>query len=50
MKLDITMPQLVALVNLVDSAEAVFEEIPDEQKNIKLIDRMLNKNGYYRKQ
>ena len=45
MKLEITKAQFRALVDVLESAQAVFEEIPEEQKNFKLIKRMFNKNG-----
>lgn len=37
-----------ALLEIVDSASSILEEIPREQKNIAAIDRMLQKNGYKR--
>ena len=47
-KLELTERQFEALIDVIDSAKTVFEEIPEEQKNIALIDRMLKKNGYKR--
>ena len=47
-KLELTEPQLEALMQFIDSARSVFEESLGEQKNIRLIDRMFEKNGFKR--
>jgi hypothetical protein len=47
-KLELTERQFEALLDVVDSASTVFNEIKEEQKNIALVDRMLKKNGYKR--
>ncbi len=47
-KLELTEPQLEALMQFLDSARSVFEESVEEQKNLKLIDRMFVKNGFKR--
>jgi hypothetical protein len=47
-KLELTEVQFNALISVVDSASAVFEEDIETQKEIKAIDRMLKKNGYER--
>lgn len=48
--LELTEPQLEALMQFIDSGRSVFEESVDEQKNLKLIDRMFVKNGFKRRQ
>lgn len=48
--LEFTEPQLEALMQFIDSGRSVFEESVEEQKNLKLIDRMFFKNGFKRRQ
>ncbi len=45
-KLELTEIQLRSLVDIVESACSVLEEIPIEVKNLKAIKRMFDKNGY----
>ena len=47
-KLELTEVQFNALISVVDSASAVFDEDVITKKEIKAIDRMLKKNGYKR--
>lgn len=47
-KLELTERQFEALIETLDSASTVFEEIPKVQKDIAALDRMLKKNGYKR--
>ncbi len=47
-KIEFTEPQFNCLMSVIDSASAVFKEDPITQKEIKLIDRALNKAGYKR--
>lgn len=46
MKLEITEPQLKALIDLVESAHSMLEEVPEERRNCILVKRMFKKNGY----
>ncbi len=48
--LELTEPQLEALMQFIDSARSVFEESVDEQRNMMLIDRMFTKNGFKRRE
>lgn len=48
-KLELTKRQFEALIDLIDTAASAFEEIDEEMNNLKLIDRMLTKNGYKRR-
>lgn len=47
-KLELTEAQFNALISVVDTCSSVMEEDIDTQREIKLIDRMLKKNGYKR--
>ena len=47
-KLELTEAQFKALISVVDTCSAVMDEDLDTTKEIVLIDRMLNKNGYKR--
>lgn len=51
-KLEITEAQLLAIINMADDMSAMIgggDNDSDWIKNIKLVDKMLNKNGYKRK-
>lgn len=52
-KLEVTVPQLVAMIDLADTISALRgsgEDFTNEaDKNLRLFDRMLEKNGYKRK-
>lgn len=51
MKIEVTKRQLEAIINLTDSMSGMIgtgNDFDDHQKEIKIIDRMLKKNGYKR--
>jgi hypothetical protein len=47
-ELKVTKIQFEALLDMMETVRTAFEQVPEEYKNVKALDRMLKKNGYKR--